>query len=414
MPVKSTPRSIRREYRQKMYADGVLYSDQTYDGSIYSWIDTVDKDGPLLDFRQRIRNGDNATTYLSGEEFIVECEPGYFYRKYKRDIPSDALPNEYEDSVSGKYLFIAPISGTSDLSINTAKNQALARFYSNLNSIDTKFKGMVFAGELRESLKMIRHPASALRKGFSYYLNHIKKYGRLKRAHRLSAVRATWLEYSFGWLPLINDLDSAITAFYTSDVAHPIFEMARGRGMVEDYSPFFNFEVTPITNVVLEVEMVQRMSTIVSLYGIHHSEGRGVENLHHYGFRPSEFVPTLWELIPYSFVVDYFTNIGKILESWSYRWIGPRFLSQTVITELEHKFERLQPRVEKIDGFSDVTVTIRPGSARSAHKNVTRIPSVPLSLPSLELKVPGRWTQWTNLVALSAQLKSTRAILGQK
>jgi hypothetical protein len=33
------------------------------------------------------------------------------------------------------------------------------------------------------------------------------------------------------------------------------------------------------------------------------------------GFSWESFVPTVWELVPYSFILDYFTNIGDVLSA---------------------------------------------------------------------------------------------------
>jgi hypothetical protein len=41
-------------------------------------------------------------------------------------------------------------------------------------------------------------------------------------------------------------------------------------------------------------------------------------NLETFGLLPKNFLPTAWELIPYSFLVDYFTNISTIIDAWSF------------------------------------------------------------------------------------------------
>lgn len=388
-------------------ADSVVTSIQPT-SSTYTWTNQVSKEVDRRDWKSLVRNGECATTPLSGTETVIQNEPAHFYIKYVRTPLSPSLPDVFEDERYGEIFSIAPFSGTSSLSVTGAKNQALTRFYSNLNAVETRFKGLIFTGELRESLNAIRHPARALRRGISDYLNQIRRFGRVRRISRQSMVRATWLEYSFGWSPLINDIDSAITAFYTSDLVRPIFEMVRGRGMLESESPFLSASTSPVTNVTVSWTIVQRMRTIVSLYGVYRHRGEGTNNLHHYGFRPSEFVPTLWELIPYSFVVDYFTNIGKILESWSYRFIDPPWVSQTVVTELERAYTNFRPVVSPIDGHRIVETKLSPGSALTKNKTVTRTPSIPLSIPSLELKVPGDWHQWINLAALSTSLERSR------
>jgi len=225
------------------------------------------------------------------------------------------------------------------------------------------------------------------------------------------AVGGTWLEFAFGWTPLIKDIDDGITALYTSDVVKPLFEMARGFGMVEEGSIFDSHVSSILPNTTLRGETWEERRKIVKLYGIHRSFGNGVDNLHHYGFRPSEFVPTIWELIPYSFLVDYFTNIGKILESWSYRFIQPSFLTKTVVDEKERYLRNFTWSRANIAGWTEETSTFQPGTYRVCNRVVGRTPSIPLSTPSLELKVPGRWFQWANLGALALQSRHTSSAL---
>lgn len=405
--------SFRRFSRQYWKIDGVYVQDLSSNPAPSSWTNVTSKeDSSGRDFRRLISNGENATTPLmfSGKE--IEGKLSSIYRRQRRIQPT-LTDNVREYGNDGHLLFVAPFAGTSGLPISTARNQALSRFYSNLNSVETKFKGLVFAGELRESLRMIRHPARALRNGISNYLNQIKRFGRIKKKHRVSAIRATWLEASFGWRPLISDLDGALTAFYTSDSVRPIFEMVRGRGELERATRWDNFIYSPIPTSTLYVDITQYERTSVKVYGIYRSLGRGSEDNHHYGFRPSEFVPTLWELIPYSFLVDYFTNIGKILESWSYRFIAVNFASQTVFQELERVFENPRFFWAAEPGFKDEELKVSLGLSRASNKSIGRTPSIDLSVPSLELKVPGNWVQWINIAALSAGLKSSRAVLSR-
>jgi hypothetical protein len=301
---------------------------------------------------------------------------------------------------------------TYQANLTTARNAARSRFYANLAAIESKFQGLTFAGELRESLEMIRKPAKALREGVSHYLSAVKRRGRGLRKHAKRRVVAdTWLEYSFGWRPFISDIDNAITSFYSSNSVKPLFEMARGVGRHRVAT------ITPLSNVVtsnqtgalaISAEKRRIEIALVKYYGIYESRGNGCSNSHSYGFSPWEFVPTVWELIPYSFLVDYFTNIGDIVSSWSYRFLGYRWASELSYREIS--FHTAGELVRNIIVPPDPKSTWG-GSAGHAERKIIafiRTPNLVLEIPSLELQCPGFGSKWTNLAALATDLTLAR------
>lgn len=380
-------------------------------GDVVNVTNSVSKAGPLPNWRSLISTGQNATTSMSGSETVVALEPGSCY--WERRHRFSPYPTGYRKySAYGQLTGIGVPAMVLDRSESTADNRALSKYYSNLAAVETKFKGLVFAGELKESLAMIRHPAAALRRGISNYLSTAKRRGRkAKKTRRESVVRATWLEYSFGWRPLINDIDSAITAFYSSDSVRPIFEMVKGsgrdKGVVNDTS--YQLSNGPL---IWSLRKLTTEEVFVQYYGIYQSRGSGVPNLHTYGFRPAEFVPTLWELIPYSFLVDYFSNIGEIVSSWSYRTIGTNWTARLI--RREGVIKSYQSNVDHFntqDGTYNYEQRGSVGSQTNTYKSFVRTPSVTPGLPSLELQVPGKWTQWANLSALSAAHQSASRAL---
>lgn len=376
---------------------------------------TITKEGSLPGWRRLIASGLNATTDLNADGYSYQAEPAS-YRHYVQDIltnsPNDRIEYEFKGFLPSDPM--PTLSGAPSVS-SSAVNLALSKLYQHLASVETSFKGMVFAGELRESLEMIRHPARALRKGLGSYLDQIKRFGpRVPRKRRVKFVRDTWLEYSFGWRPLISDLDSAIKAFYNSRLTAPIFEMVRGKADFDTPS-----SVSSPSMIDLQAGAVlwyqTQLGTIeqVKYYGIYQSHGNGTSDSHIYGWRPVEFLPTLWELIPYSFLVDYFTNIGDIISSWSYRFIGLNWCARTVYVASYKRYINMRYEGNSID-YNQPTRYFRsrqggPGSSESRRFSLLRSKSVPLDIPSLELQVPGMSSlKWINMAALTKQLDSTR------
>jgi hypothetical protein len=394
----------------------VHFSDR-YDLTIGESV--LDMADALPHYRDIIRNGGNATTALSGTlmrvlsqvdadlHFGIQLKAGsptFGYRDVKVKGPV----------VQPDFSMSPPLVG-SDLMIQ-AENQARTQFYSHLASEQSAFKGAVFTGELRETLHAIRHPALALRRGVGEYLGYVKRHGRLQPLRkRRSWVRKTWLEYSLGWSPLISDIDSAIQQFYRSKWIRPIFVMVRGRGRAESLISSTAVEKNLGYGFHISWNNVHKHRADIKYYGLIKSTGQGIPDGHSYGFSPWEFVPTVWELIPYSFLVDYFTNIGNIISSWSYRFIGcdwaARGTSKANVSSTEAvRFYYFADYYNEADYTHWMSGD--PGSFEVSRADVVREPSVSVPLPTFQLSVPGLTSlKWLNIAALTTQLSSARRAL---
>nr|UJQ85202.1 MAG: hypothetical protein 1 [Leviviridae sp.] len=213
-----------------------------------------------------------------------------------------------------------------------ATNIAATKFLKHLRATETKFSGPVMLGELRETLRMIRSPAEALRKQLDLFVKKAAK------AHGKPGFKRTlaesWLENSFGWQPLIGDLASIAEAAVT--VIDNPFRIVTGKGEVEkDFAPYdFTKTVAGIACVV-DHHTTYRASVSVKYRAgidarINCAESALERIIHAAGFNLNEVVPTAWELLPWSFLIDYFTNIGEVLSSWSTSRDSIRWAQKTV------------------------------------------------------------------------------------
>lgn len=394
--------------------DGSVVNDLT-SSALSKGTDTVTLGPPISRYRKVIASGGNATTDAGGSRTIsISTVPANLQVHIDYD-PSTGQRSRIEEYTGDLFVMGDDVHmpDYTLVSSPTAENQSLVRFYADLASATTNFKGMVFAGELSESLRMILNPGKSLRRGIVDYLGALKKRvpRRATRRRKRKAISDTWLEFAYGWNPLISDLDSAIKAFYASDMVRPIFQMCRGHGSqkISNIGGFIDSAIGGMaTKPWMWYNVVEERS--VKHYGILRSDGRGVSNFHKYGFRPAEFIPTLWELIPYSFLVDYFTNIGDIVSSWSYRFIEPAWCARTIFERLS--LESFQSGVDMpptVPGIQTVTRFGNPGSTSASKTRFSRVANVPLTLPSLEISVPGLTsTKWVNLAALATSLHEAR------
>jgi len=372
-------------------------------------------------WRRIIADGGNATSDLNaGGVFVDSLEQTLITMGWKTYWPDSDVVNTYQWSeLSGYWLvpdFPNPVSIGFEEVVLKADNRALIKYREKIAATHSAFKGMVFGGELAQTLQLIRNPAQALRRGFGSYLNRLKRDGpRLPRSRRPSFVRDTWLEYSYGWSPLFSDVGDAIDNFYQSKWVRPLFKFVKGNsGLLRaDFATGTRTAFDGWAQHTLQWDQTQIKEAGVRYYGVYRSTGDGVANLGRWGFSPSEFVPTLWEPIPYSFLVDYFTNIGDIISSWSYRHLVPDWTARGEVRRSISKTEnaKILPNLEIAPFGYHFYSSGKLGESTLSSKLIARKRLVYPGLPSLECQVPGMGTKWVNIAALTKQLSSTRRAL---
>lgn len=410
MPSRTFDVSVNCKYRHTVtFGDGDPVV--TNPGPIFDRVNQVNWADKVPNYRRVIAEGNNATTNLSFSGFEYFQDPSFHRMHCQRTLDGG---DKRTYLMEGNHIPVTFPSTVFTLATTDAINQALIAFYSHLNAVDTTFKGMVFGGEFPETLRMLRHPFRALRRGIGDYLNYVGNVGRrLPRQMRPSFVRRTWLEYSYGWAPLISDCGSAIDAFYASQIIHPIFEMVRGRASNAGNVVESGYTSAPVLGQQVVGRVRDSSQNEVKFYGVYHSTGAGLaRDAIAWGFRPSEFIPTIYELIPYSFLVDYFTNVGKVIESWSYRSIGARFMSQTIARHNTREWVGMQTQYTKPLGTNYTYENqAKPGRAAVRYTSIQRSKNASYSLPTFSVKVPGKWYQWVNVAALSANHRQAVAYL---
>lgn len=205
------------------------------------------------------------------------------------------------------------------LDVSDLEQQATIAFLNKAREVISPFQALPFLGELTETVRMIRHPLSGIAKHTRRYnRSALLNSGRLKKAgHLLDAYADLYLQWTYGVSPLLGDIKSAVEAckkLLSTDVKPiPIsvtFKDFRqelvGNPEVKSYFYGARFleTVTRSRDTKLQIKGAVRSDVE------HPLKDRAIPVL---GIRLEEFVPTLWELIPYSFLVDYVTNVGDLL-----------------------------------------------------------------------------------------------------
>lgn len=278
---------------------------------------------------------------------------------------------------------------------------ALGNMLANANELASPLKGQIFLGELRKTLNMIRRPASALRDSFSQYLNKAFLI-RKRRVRPVRVLADTYLEYLHGWTPLFYDVKRACQAYKdlqaTSEYGRAFGKGSNKETVRQDYA----ISILPAQPVRVEVSKSTTTSSSCKWIGVCRYAYDGIQaapatRLQRLaGFRWEEFTPTLWELLPYSWVVDYFTNVGTILNGYhaldfAWRWTS---CSQDARTSVSVSPKCILGKSRWLSNERDTSV---PGVASRIRYNRS---SPPVRLPLLVLKLPSSNWQWGALAAL--------------
>lgn len=279
------------------------------------------KSSKYSDWRERLLRGEICTNNYSRVGYMFNHSPssinwtagdscgtkkiglqGYRYGTANNSPPSSlSLPNDY----------------------GVALATATARFAAQVSKAQTHMSGMVFAGELKKTLETIRRPAKGVDNLINAYLNSCS---RLRRKYRRKVSQGVlqndiidnWLEYAFGWAPLIAETQNAAEAL--SRLIHDKRPHIQVRGFATvDTHNISNPARISVAGGLLEGTsfLLDETSVSVSIRGAVRAKASGPlwRSTQLFGFQASEFVPTIWNLIPMSWVTDYFSNVGDILSA---------------------------------------------------------------------------------------------------
>lgn len=207
-----------------------------------------------------------------------------------------SLPSYYIDDIASAKSYVL--------------TDAMAKMYSS------EFQGQVFAAEALKTLSMLRKPFSSALKLTQKILR--KQTSLISRGMSASkALSSAWLEYRYGFQPLMYDI-SDLTTSLAAQKRLPFVVLRCSSKTELKCSP----KATPFSHsynyyTVFEGEYsVQSSCMIKAGYRFKlkdSSYGAFLESS--LGLSLRDVPNTVWELIPFSFVVDWFANVGSWIKT---------------------------------------------------------------------------------------------------
>lgn len=362
------------------------------------------------DWRKEVRRHRNAATGMSANRTSYHGGSGQHNLSYY--VLSSGKYVENHENDSGRIVWVyypAALPPDSD----SADNEARMRLYKQANQAMRAFQSFVAVGELRETLRMIRNPAKKLFGGIHDYMQSVvRRTRRARKFRRPAIVSETWLEYTFGWAPLINDVRGA-TEGLNRRLERYAGSYTRVSGQGETVTHSFNPSHSQNQGGILNTR--NWGSNSVSRFSIwYRGEVKSVcpnpmaADARLFGATWSDVLPAAWELVPWSFVADYFTNVGDILDSWSIRdsdwaWLfstTQRYSRNTSCNVTSNGPSKLSShgRYRPEKGYTD---SLSCSPARAIVKSVARATPLSANTPSFRWEIPGVGSKkWLNLAAL--------------
>jgi len=317
------------------------------------------------------------------------------------------------DVAGNRYLPTSDNHANPELGVTDAQNQCMSKAFKKLRDAQATFSGGTFIGELGEAIHMIRHPAESLRKALrTGYLDPLSKRKKSSPKNWKKTISQTWLEGCFGWRPLIHDLEDAVKAYEAiRDRKEDSYVRIRAVVKKEQLVSQISYDSFPTTTdfqwlgsrrvfdealCVIRGEVKNRAITTAA------------DKARIFGLTPEEFLPTAWELLPWSFLADYFANIGDIIAAGATDTSSVSWLQTTLVRSRIYRFEAHVdvPYNKFLKGSTFRSCDGRPGFGEFKRKLVQRNPLPGLTVPPLEFKLPGGSIQQLNMLALFTQANS--------
>lgn len=359
-------------------------------------------------WRARVRRVLSATTPASGAKYVVTYG-GYLLARSGRTSYNKTNPGQYMrrleaggtlySSGAGRPKTMPPLGAAP---AQTADNQAISRLYSQLSAFESSLNAGEDLGEIGSTLKMLQSPFKPLR---DLTVQTMRKHERAMMHKRTGDIAKslvdTYLEWNFGVAPLINSVANAVVGL-------------QGRDHLSRFKPFSATGKTVSDGVVNDKLTVIQAPGLVSMsgtrtgkrvtsvryhgvWGVHvNVNKRGVEDV--LSLRAKDVIPTAWNLIPYSWAIDYCTNIGSILNGFAVPWDGVRWCNRTERVEYTNRVELSGTFTSSL--LIEDNATIKPGYWQCIGTRFQRRNQEELPRPRLEIRPLANGKQFMNLAAV--------------
>lgn len=199
------------------------------------------------------------------------------------------------------------------------KQSALLEFNSRVASSKVDFLTSVaeaaptysmLANAAKDLFDLFRKVRKADLKGVKRLLKGRNIKHSLQRKWKNKTAENRWLELQYGWLPLIGDITTVLEEFADGKPTPPLYKVVMNKKLSQEELLGFSYIPSPYNNIVSnEVHSFSGFYSTKCYYTVA-DETLRTKAQWNLGNNP---LLTAWELVPYSFVVDWFIPIGDFI-----------------------------------------------------------------------------------------------------
>lgn len=300
-------------------------------------------------------------------------------------VRNDAATRTYRKWVRDRHVLMGVILKEASQSVDAVilgANSALELFKASENRLRAFFR--------KQEAAVRRKPRHRRTKRYKQSVTH-------KILRRISS---EWLLLSFGLAPLVSDLEGVAKASYanpkrfktqkifaassraaSSTAVMPLVNSRQGTGLRLGSTAVAKSIVTVKHRSIMRVGSANPVTTSLGMT-----------------FR--DLPASIWECIPYSWLADYFSNAGVVIDALS-QFTGTNSKTQiTTVTENvgTHSVEDYSFVPQ---GFRLISSSIVPSKTVQKRRTIDRVVSPGIPTPGFEFSLPGRSGQQLNLLAFA-------------
>lgn len=379
---------------------GYYYNKVTYGSDIPGW-------------KTNIAEGVSATTSLVGEKRTLTWFPVEYFRFGNGGTPyvSPCVTYRYEGvSNSANAVNNLPSAVMNPAAEGTAARAFLKSFLKER----VHFRGGSVLAEFTDTLRMLKNPVQSVYKSTSTFVGRV---GRLKRVYEVDPVRygdllsGLWLNWSFGVKPLLSDVNEVSKALenLSSNLGSVDTTRITGSGKVRT---FLGSDLATVAPSGSFRQYIRRtLDESVNYTGAIRCRPPGFSAIaESFGFTFEDIAPAVWEAVPWSFLVDYFVNVGEKLDSIRLVTADISWLKRTYKNQVIHGGQS----PFRWTTFPGTTESCKGGLWRATAERVTRQDVTGyVPYPPWTFNLPGdNWSfsRWLNVGALSHLIANSKPI----
>jgi len=283
-------------------------------------------------------------------------------------------------------------------------------------SLDARkaWRGGNFLIEFRETVHMLRHPLAGLARSLTSFAKAVKRLDGLRSRAYAKALGDLWLTYSFGWSPLfedIKDVNGALEKF--RDGTYADTKRLSATGYTENQTAMIRGSVGLDGGlpVLLMADSFRKFKAVVRYRGILKARPETVPNIaDNFGFNAGDFLPAIWEGIPWSFFIDYFLNVQEQLDSCQLAFADYGWIMRGIVNTNSSIRTAVFPNTLAV-AASHYAVKCGGGSANSSAIYKQRDPQVGVPTPPWHFRIPGIGSlKWVNTGSLYTQFLASAPV----